>query len=174
MEYNVKDAILILERTPSILNAFLRDLSDNWTRKNEGGDTWSAYDVVGHFIHGEKTDWIERADIILGKSEKKEFIPFDRFAQFKDSKGKSLNELLDEFEQLRAENIEKLKEMGLSDEKYALVGIHPDFGLVTLKELLSAWVVHDLCHLNQVSRVIAKQYTEEVGPWINYMRVLNS
>jgi len=172
MKFELKKAISTLERTPAILKVFLQDLPSDWTHENEGDNTWGAYDIVGHLIHGEKTDWVIRAKIILGNNPNKEFEPFDRFIQFKNSKGKSLNRLLNEFEQLRIKNLKKLRSMNLSDEKLALEGIHPEFRKVTLKQLLSTWVTHDLGHIAQISRVMAKQYQAEVGPWIEYLSIL--
>ena len=147
------------EQVPLLLN-----LSDRWTRPNEGGETWSAFDIVGHLIHGEKTDWIPRAAIILSSNPTKEFEAFDRFAQFEESKGKSLLQLLEEFKLLREKNIQLLLSMEINEEKLSLTGTHPDFGVVTLSQLLATWVVHDLNHIAQVTRVMAKQYKDEVGP----------
>ena len=172
MEFEITNPVSILERTPVVLKALLEDLSDVWTSENEGENTWSPYDVVGHLIHGEKTDWITRAKIILGNSQNKKFKSFDRFAQFENSKGKSLNQLLDEFGKLRADNLKKLRLMDLSEENLELEGIHPELGVAHLKQLLSTWVTHDLGHINQISRVMAKQYKSEVGPWAKYLGVL--
>lgn len=163
----------VLERTPAVLKSLLENLSQEWTESNEGEDTWSAYDIVGHLIHGESTDWIERTKIILSDSSDKKFKPFDRFAQFEESKGKSLSDLLIEFENLRMQNIAILKSLNLSDKDLIKKGIHPVFGEVTLSQLLSTWVVHDLNHIAQIARVMAKQYKTEVGPWIEYLRILN-
>lgn len=171
MEYNVKQATEILSRTPAVLNQLLRNLSADWTSNNEGKDTWSPFDVVGHLIHGEKTDWIPRTKIILEFGTDRTFTPFDRFAQYEISKGKSLNQLLDEFEQLREQNLIEFKSLPIEnnlDKK----GKHPELGIVTLRNLLSSWVVHDLGHINQISRVMAKQYLDEVGVWTQYMGVL--
>jgi uncharacterized damage-inducible protein DinB len=165
-------AIEILERTPSVLETLIDGLSDQWITQNEGPDTWSPYDIIGHFIHGEKTDWIARMEIILSDSTDKKFEPFDRFAQLENSKGKSARDLLMEFRELRAENLEKLKSAkGLEDHLHD-TGIHPDFGEVTLAQLLSTWVVHDLNHIAQISRVMAHQYKHDVGPWIEYLGIL--
>jgi hypothetical protein len=173
LKFNLKLSIEILERTPDVLHLLLQDLSEDWTKHNEGPDTWSPYDVIGHLIHGEKTDWIPRMEIILSEDKSKEFIPFDRFAQFENSKRKSLQELLDEFKMLRIENVQKLKSKNISEVDLNKTGIHPAFGEVTLKQLLATWVVHDLNHIVQISRVMAKQYKEEVGPWIEYLKVLS-
>ena len=172
MEFSLQASLQILERTPFVIETLLRGLDQEWTQNNEGGDSWSAFDIVGHYIHGEKTDWIPRMDIILGDDTGKHFAPFDRFAQFEASKGKTLNTLLDEFKLLRAENILKLKSKSLTDELLMQTGIHPTFGSVTLKQLLSCWVVHDLNHIHQLSRVMAKQYQNEVGPWKEFLGVL--
>ncbi|MEO1049738.1 MAG: DinB family protein [Bacteroidota bacterium] len=173
MKFNLAASIDILERTPSVLNTLLSGLSEDWTMHNEGPETWSPYDVMGHLIHGEQTDWIPRTEIILSDSEDKRFTPFDRFAQFEASKGKSLQDLLSEFEHLRGENIAKLKAFNLTEEDLIKTGTHPAFGDITLKDMLSAWTVHDLGHIVQISRVMAKQYIEEVGPWTQYLAVLN-
>ena len=173
MNFNIQSTIQILERTPFVVETMLRNLDSEWIGRNEGGETWSPFDVVGHYIHGEKTDWLPRVKIILGDGIDKHFIPFDRFAQFEDSKGKSINELLDEFKALRQQNLEQLEEAGLTEEQLDQTGIHPKFGPVTLKQLLAAWVVHDLTHIYQISRVMAKQYEKEVGPWKEFLGVLN-
>jgi len=172
MEFKIDDALPILERTPHVVSLLLRNLPEGWIYQNEGGETWTAYDVIGHYIHGEKTDWIPRMQIILGDGDK-HFVPFDRFAQFRDSKGKTLEQLLDEFASLRKQNIQQLKLIELTGQVLNRKGIHPQFGEVTFKELLSSWVVHDLTHINQITRVMAKQYTEAVGPWKAYMSILN-
>ncbi|MTI22819.1 DinB family protein [Fulvivirga sp. RKSG066] len=172
MEFNLKSSIEILERTPVVLNSLLQNLSSQWVHENEGADTWSPYDIVGHLIHGEKTDWIPRTKLILAQKDEA-FVPFDRFAQFENSKGKSLRELLAEFEKLRAANIKELRALNISEDQLDLKGTHPALGEVTLKNLLSTWVVHDLNHINQTSRVMAKNYKSEVGPWVEYLGVLN-
>lgn len=172
MEFDLDNARQILERTPTVLQSLLKDLPEAWTDQNEGPETWSPYDVIGHLIHGELTDWIPRTELILNESESKEFEPFDRFAQFENSKGKSLTQLLDEFTSLRAENLSKLAQMALTHNDLDKTGVHPEFGAVSLRQLLSAWVVHDLGHIVQVSRVMAKQYKEATGPWPKYLAVL--
>lgn len=173
MEFNIIEAVSLLERTPKVLREYLSGLSEEWTHSNEGKDTWSAYDIVGHLIHGEKTDWMVRTFSILGSDQNKKFEPFDRFAQFHSSKGQSLNQLLDEFEKLREQNLNELKKLKLSDSDLAKQGVHPELGSVSLKELLATWVTHDLGHISQISRVMAKRYKEEVGPWIAYISILN-
>ena len=164
----------ILERTPAVLEALLANLSDHWTRGTEGADTWSPYDVVGHLIHGERTDWIPRMEIILSDRDDKAFVPFDRFAQFRDSQGKSLEELLAEFRALRSSNVAKLRARNLSDTDLERTGTHPAFGTVTLRQLLATWTAHDLNHVMQISRVMAHQIGSDVGPWVQYLRILNS
>ena len=165
-------AIEILQRTPAVLKDLLWDISPEWAGADEGPETWNPYYVIGHLIHGEKTDWPERLRKILDESEDKHFRPFDRFAQFEESKGKSLNMLLNDFEQLRLNNLKLLEKWNISGEDLQLTGIHPTFGTVTLSQLMSAWVVHDLDHIFQISRVMAKQYREAAGPWIQYLRII--
>lgn len=173
MEFNVNDGIAVLERTPKTLAAMLAGLSPAWTDATEGPDTWSPYDVIGHLIQGERSDWIPRAQIILAQGENRKFTPFDRFAQFEASKGKSLTELLDEFARLRAQNLATLKAMQLDEAKLALEGEHPKFGAVTLRQLLATWVAHDLGHIVQISRVMAKQYRDAIGPWREFLSVMD-
>lgn len=173
MKCCVNKAVEILEQTSKTLNSFLKNLSDEWIYCNEGDNTWSAFDIVGHLIHGEKTDWMTRIHLILDASEDNTFKPFDRFAQFEASKGKTLNQLLNEFETLRIQNLKKLKALNLTQDQLSLKGTHPELGKVTLSQLLATWVTHDLGHIAQISRVMAKQYKTEVGPWINYISILN-
>lgn len=173
MKLTIPNAIEILERTPQVLDSMLRNLSDDWNRCNEGENTWSAYDIVGHLIHGDKTDWIQRLEIILANSSEKNFQPFDRFAQFEESKGKTMNDLLDEFSRVRKMNTSRLISKNITASDFNKTGIHPSFGEVTLSQLLSTWVAHDLGHIAQINRVMARQYTNEVGPWKVYLRILN-
>jgi hypothetical protein len=172
MQYAVDKSIEILERSPAVLMGLLEGISEEWTSNNEGPDTWSAYDIIGHLIHGDITDWLPRAELILSKHGGKKFTPFDRFAQFENSKGKSLSQLLTEFKEIREVNIQKLKKLNISADDLNKTGVHPAFGEVTLSQLLSCWVVHDLNHISQISRVMAKQYKAGVGPWIEYLRIL--
>jgi uncharacterized damage-inducible protein DinB len=172
MQYAVDKSIEILERTPAVLMGLLEGISEEWTSNNEGPDTWSAYDIIGHLIHGDITDWLPRAELILSKPGGNKFTPFDRFAQFENSKGKSLSQLLTEFKEIREVDIQKLKKLNISADDLNKTGVHPAFGEVTLSQLLSCWVVHDLNHIAQISRVMAKQYKAEVGPWIEYLRIL--
>jgi hypothetical protein len=173
MKFDLEKSISILERTPVVLKTYLKGLSEDWTSHNEGENTWSPFDIVGHLIVGEKTDWVVRAEIIMADNPDKNFTPFNMAAQFEYSKGKSLEQLLTEFEVLRNENLKKIRAMKFTDKQMSLTGIHPEFGEVSLKELLSTWVVHDLGHIAQISRVMAKQYGSEVGPWRKYLGILN-
>jgi hypothetical protein len=172
MEFNPAEAIAVLTRTPATLNALLRGLPDPWVRCNEGEDTGSAFDIVGHLIVGERTDWMQRLRIILENGETRPFDPFDRFAQVRESQGKSMEELLDEFARLRKENLAALQALKLQPEDLTRRGKHPALGVVTLAELLAAWTVHDLTHLHQLTRVMAHQYHAAVGPWKAYLGVL--
>jgi len=173
MKFDLDKSIQILERTPEILLTLLKDLPPDWIMANEGTVTWSPYDIAGHLIHGERTDWIDRLKIILSDSSDKSFSPFDRQAQISESKCKSMNDLLSEFKNLRLDNIKVLKELDLKEEDFDKEGIHPEFGKVTLSQLLSTWVVHDLDHLAQISRVMSYQYKDSTGPWKKYLRILN-
>ena len=173
MEFDLRVAIPVLERTPATLRTLLEGLPSAWTDANEGPDTWSPFDIVGHLIQGERTDWIPRARMILEEGRSRTFEPFDRFAQFRDSEGKSLAELLDEFEQLRAQGLGTLKGWHLTDAQLSLEGEHPVFGAVTLRQLLATWTAHDVGHLAQISRVMAKQYRDAVGPWRAYLPVMD-
>jgi hypothetical protein len=173
VEFDLRVAIPVLERTPATLRTLLEGLPSAWTDGNEGSDTWSPFDVVGHLIQGERTDWIPRARMILEEGRSRTFEPFDRFAQFRDSEGKSLAELLDEFEQLRAQSLGTLKGWQLTDAQLSLEGEHPVFGAVTLRQLLATWTAHDVGHLAQISRVMAKQYRDAVGPWRAYLPVMD-
>ena len=172
MAFSLKRSVEILERTPDVLYTMVYGISDYWTQHNEGGETWSVFDVVGHLIHGEKADWVTRAEIILSENPDKKFAPFDRLAQFEESKGKTLAQLLEEFKLLRKKNIERLLSKNLTEKHFDKTGIHPSFGEVKLSQLLSTWVAHDLDHISQIARVMAKQYKEEVGPWIEYLKIL--
>jgi len=174
MNFTIAKSIEILERTPDVLNTMLHGISADWTSHNEGGETWSVYDIVGHLIHGEKTDWIPRLEVILSDKAEKTFEPFDRLAQFEESKGKSLRQLLDAFKTLRMRNVEHLHAKHLTIQDLEKKGVHPAFGEVTLSQLLSTWVVHDLDHISQISRVMAKHYSADVGPWVEFLRVLKA
>lgn len=171
MKFNPGNSIPVLMRTPVVLRSLLSGLDEEWTMNNDGTETWSPYDVIGHLIHGEKTDWIVRAKIILSEGDKT-FEPFDRFAQFNDSKGKTLLQLLDEFEILRNNNIAELEQLNITEEMLENTGVHPEFGAVTLRQLLATWVAHDLGHIVQISRTMARQYKDEVGPWKAYLSVM--
>lgn len=171
--FDLTNGIAVLERTPAALRAMLGDLPAAWADANEGPDTWSPYVIVGHLNHAERADWIPRAKIILAQGPQRRFEPFDREAQFRESKGKSLAQLLDEFDGLRAQSLDTLASWKLTDRELALEGEHPAFGLVTLRQLLATWVVHDLGHIAQIARVMAKQYKSAIGPWRAYLPVVD-
>ena len=171
--FALEEAIPILERTPRTIDAMLRGLPDAWLQCNEGENTFSPFDVVGHLIHGEKTDWMPRGRMILETGDQRAFEPFDRFAQWEASRGKTLAELLDEFARLRAANIAALKALQLSAPDLDRRGKHPKLGAVTMRQLLAAWVAHDLDHIIQIARVIGRQYTDEVGPWTAHLRIIS-
>jgi len=173
MQYRLDQAKEILRRTPATLNALLRDLPNDWVLANEGPETFSPYDVIGHLIEGEENDWIPRARIILEHGEARPFEKFDRFAMYEKSKGKSPAELLARFEEVRGESLRQLDELNLTPELLQKRGSHPALGVVALSQLLSAWVVHDLGHIRQIVRVMAKQYREEIGPWKAYLSIVN-
>jgi len=171
-EFRLTDATALLSRTPATLDALLRGMPDVWVRRNEGQDTWSAFDIVGHLVSGERNDWMPRLQVLLENGEGRPFDPFDRFAQARESRGKSLEQLLDEFARLRCENLDALQALNLQPEDLARRGRHPAMGAVTLSELLATWAVHDLTHLHQLSRLMAHQYRDTVGPWSAYLGVL--
>lgn len=172
MEHNLQHTMALLARTPSSLNALLRDLPDELTFQNEGGDSFNAFDVIGHLIHGERTDWMPRAKRILEFGESRAFDPFDRRAQERESQGKSLPQLLDEFSRLRSENLNALRALNLQPKDLQRRGLHPGLGTVTLSQLLATWAAHDLTHLHQISRIMAHQYRDAVGPWSAYLGVM--
>jgi len=169
MEFDLDQALAVLERTPATLRALLSGLPDGWTASTEGGESWSPYVVVGHLVHGERTDWIPRARIIMADGERRTFTPYDRFAQYRESAGKSLDQLLDEFASLRAENLGVLRAMRLGPDDLSRAGTHPEFGRVTLAQLLATWTAHDLGHLLQIARTMQRQYRDAVGPWRAYL-----
>ncbi|GIV62267.1 DinB family protein [Rhodocaloribacter litoris] len=173
MNFNLSNSIAVLERTPVVLRALLAGLPREWTHRNEGPDTWSPFDIVGHLIDGEETDWMDRVRIILAQGPDRRFVPFDRFRHLQKNRGKALEELLDRFAVLRARNLREIRELQLNPEQLQLTGEHPAFGTVTLEQLLATWVTHDLGHLAQIARVMAKQYREAVGPWEAYLPVLH-
>lgn len=174
MQLKLAEATQILTRTPATLNAIIAGVPETWLKCNEGSGTWSAYDIVGHLIHGELTDWIPRVRIILERGEAQAFEPFDRFAQFREDQARPISALLDQFAFMRAENVAILQNLNLTSDDLARRGTHPELGPVTLGQLISSWVVHDMSHLSQVARVTAKQYCHEVGPWRQYMSILKS
>ena len=172
MQHNLQNTISLLTRTPAALNTLLRDLPETWALRNEGENTWSAFDVVGHLNHGERTDWMPRARMVLQFGETQAFEPFDRQGHAQEMQGKSLGQLLDEFARLRSENLAELRALNLRQEDLERRGRHPALGVITLSQLLATWASHDLTHLHQISRVMAHQYREAVGPWSAYLGVL--
>jgi len=172
IKFNPAEALALLTRTPATLNALLRGMPDIWVLRNEGKDTWNAFQVVGHLILAEREDWIPRVRIVLGNGEARVFDPFDRFAQLKETREKSIEELLDEFAQLRRDSLSALQALNVQREDLTRRGRHPALGAVTLSELLATWAVHDLTHMHQLCRVMAHQYREAVGPWSAYLGVL--
>jgi hypothetical protein len=173
MEFSPAEVIAVLTRTPATLSALLLGLPAIWVRSNEGKDTWSAFDIVGHLIFLERTDWVQRLRIVLETGEARPFDPVDRFAQLKENQDKSLEQLLDDFARLRRDNLAALQALNLQREDWTRRGRHPALGVVTLSELVATWAVHDLNHLHQLSRVMAHQYRDAVGPWKAYMGVLH-
>ncbi len=173
MKYSLERSYEILDRTPSVFMALLSGLPDDWVIPNEGAETFSPYDVIGHIVHGEKTDWVVRAKMILEFGNTQIFERYDRFAQYEESKGKSLQNLLDEFTALRKENMIWFKSLNLTEADLDRKGMHPVLGEVTLRNLLTTWVIHDLTHIAQVTRVMAKQYKDEMGPWSQFFRILS-
>ena len=172
MEYRSEHAVEILRRTPATLAVLLRGLPSAWATSTEGPDTWSAYDIVGHLLHADEADWIQRSRIILEHGEDRPFDSFDRTAMFEKYRGFSLDQLLAAFEQVRASNLATLSEWQLTPEQLSLRGTHPALGAVTLSQLLATWVVHDLNHLGQIVEVMSRQYAEAVGPWSAYLGIL--
>ncbi|MEP7012319.1 MAG: DinB family protein [Acidobacteriota bacterium] len=170
-EFRLADAVALLGRTPATLTVWLEGLSEKWVRATEGEGTWSPYDVIGHLIHGERTDWIPRARHILA-GDPRPFEVFDRTAMFRESEGKSLSELLATFAELRRANLAALAGMNLADADLDRKGLHPELGEVTLGQLLATWVVHDLDHVAQTARTLAKGYSEATGPWVGYLSIL--
>lgn len=177
MEFNIEQSIEVLSATPATLRQFLGNMSADWTGEYPGSEVrnenWSAYDVIGHLIHAEETDWIPRANVILAQGQDTTFPPFDRFGHFENSKGKSLASLLDEFERRRSESLDTLRSWKLADAELDLEGTHPEFGAVSLRQLLSTWVVHDLTHIRQIATTLASKYGDAVGPWKQYLSILN-
>jgi hypothetical protein len=172
MEFTLQTAVPVLERTPAAVDALLRGLPDTWTAGTEGPDTWSPFDVVGHLIHADRTDWMTRVEHLLAHGDTTPFPPFDRFAQFEASRGTSLPVLLDTFTVVRADSLARLRALNLTTTDLTRPGLHGDLGRVTLGQLLATWVAHDLDHIVQISRVMGRQYTEAVGPWRQYLRIM--
>ena len=174
MEFRFDEALPVLRRTPGVVRALLRDLPPEWTEATEGAGTWSPFDVVGHLIHGERTDWVPRIEHMLEHGDAVSFPPFDREAMFRASKGLSLGGLLDTFDDARAQSLARLNALGLTDADLARRGRHHEFGVVTLGQHLATWVAHDLGHVSQIVRVMARQYTAAVGPWRAYLSILKT
>lgn len=173
MKFNLDKALEQLESTPNTLESMLKNISSDWYMASEGSTSWSPFDIVGHLIHGEKTDWMLRMEVILSNSDNKTFQVFDREAHFEVSKDKSLHELLEEFKLLRRANIKQLKSLDIQPAHLNMIGVHPHFGTVNLKQLIATWVVHDLGHIAQIARVMAKQYKDEIGPWREYLSIVD-
>ncbi|MEI9911315.1 MAG: DinB family protein [Bacteroidota bacterium] len=173
MKFDLNKSYEIQERTPAVLRSLLTGLDEGWVMNNEGPETFSPYDVMGHLIQGEKTDWPVRVSMILEQGSSGIFVPYDRFAMFEESKGKTPDQLLNEFETLRKDNLQWLRSLKLTESDLDKTGTHPKFGQVTLRQLLATWVVHDLTHLAQITRVMAKQYKEEIGPWLEFFRIMS-
>lgn len=171
-EQHFEHSIALLRRTPAVLDALLRDLPEIWTMRGEGGDTWSAFDVVGHLIYADRTDWMPRARMILEFGDSRPFEPFDRWGQVRESQGKQLGQLLDEFAAVRSEKLAELRALNLRPEDFQRRGRHPALGGVTLSQLLATWAAHDVNHLHQIARIMAHQYREAVGPWSAYLGVM--
>ena len=172
MKFDLERSIEVLSATPATVRALLESLSDDWTASRGDRESWEPYDIVGHYIHPEETDWIQRAKVILAQADGRTLPTFDRYGQFVRADGKPLSELLDEFDQIRAKNIETLRSWELVEEELDLKGVHPEFGEVTLRQLIATWVVHDLTHIRQIATVMARRYKEAVGPWKEYLSIL--
>ncbi len=172
MRFELDRAAQILRQTPYTLQRMLGGLSTEWTASSGDRENWAPYDVIGHLIHGEETDWIARAGIILTQGEARPFDPYDRLAQFERSRGKTLDDLLTEFAHLRNANLETLINWQLTEAQLDLTGTHPALGRVTLRNLLATWVAHDLNHIRQIITYMARQYQDEVGPWTQYLSIL--
>jgi len=172
MEFSLEQSLEVLSQTPQVLEAYLSHLSPAWLHGNEGPETWSPYEVLAHLIVGEQTDWLARINIIMSDSEDKRFKPFDRFAHLNQGEHQPIAILLQEFRALRTKNLVALKALNIHEADLSLTGMHPEFGIVTLQQLIATWAVHDLGHIAQISRVMAKQYREAVGPWSAYLGIL--
>ncbi len=172
MKFELSKAIEILRQTPYSLSRLLEDLSPEWVESEGNKNNWSPYDVIGHLIHAEETDWIPRAAIILERGDNPRFEPFDRLAQFKEAPARSLQDLLTEFAHLRNASLERLAGWQLSEDDLDLIGVHPEFGQVNLRQLLAAWAVHDLNHIRQVVTYLSRKYSDQVGPWKAYLSIL--
>jgi hypothetical protein len=173
LNFIIDSLVEVLKHTPKALHSLLYDVSKCWSHSNEGGDTWSPYDVIGHLIHCDEYNWIPRIEVLLSDAKVRQFEPLDRFAQLEKNREKNVNQLLDEFVKVRFASLEKLAALNITESQLLKTAIHPELGLVTLSQLISTWVVHDLDHVSQIARVMAKQYKAEIGPWIKFMKILN-
>jgi hypothetical protein len=173
VSFDLQEGIAVLERTPAALRGLLVGLPGSWITADEGPETFTPFDNVAHLIHGERTDWIPRTRIILAQGTDRRFAPFDMGGHVEESRGKTMDQLLDEFADLRQENLDTLRGWALTERELALEGEHPEFGRVTLEHLLATWVAHDLGHIAQTARVMAKRYRSAVGPWRTYLPVLD-
>ena len=172
MKFDLERSIEVLSATPATVRSLLGDLSEEWTASNGDRDDWQPYDIIGHYIYAEEADWIPRAKVILAQADDRTFPPFDRYGHFERSDAETLADRLDEFERIRNENIQILRSWELVDEELELKGVHPEFGEVSLAELIATWVVHDLTHIRQITTVMAKRYEQAVGPWKEYLSIL--
>jgi hypothetical protein len=172
MEFRLDEGLPLLQRTPDTLRAVLHDLPATWTEATEGPETWSAFDVIGHLIHGERTNWVPRIEHILEHGDRVTFTPFDREGMFVESKGRSIGELLDRFDQVRKQSLARVSALKLSDADLRRQGRHPEFGAVTMGQHMATWVAHDLGHVRQIVRVMARQYADTVGPWRAYLSIV--
>ncbi|WP_249727232.1 DinB family protein [Bacillus paralicheniformis] len=172
MNFQLEEAIEILERTPQTLSQLLTGLSSPWISCNEGEDTWNAFDVVGHLIEGEKNNWLPRIKLTVTEGATEPFPPFDRFSQLNQNDGKTMEQLLNEFADIRRANLKTLQQIIDPETDFEQTGMHPEFGIVKLREQISTWVAHDLTHISQIARVLAKRYQDDVGPWRAYLRIL--
>lgn len=173
MNFSLDQSIEILERTPDVLQRWLSGIDEAWIENNYGENTFSPFDVVGHLLHGERTDWMARVEMIFEFGESQAFAPWDRYAMYDESHGKTIDQLLEEFAAARRKNLAKLGSKGLTDTDLSRTGTHPRFGQVTLQQLLATWVTHDLNHIHQIAKCMAWQYRDEIGPWQEYVTFID-
>ena len=173
MDFELGRSIEVLGNTPGVLRSMVSGLSDDWTASSGDQENWGVFDVVGHLVHADEAVWIPRAKVILAQGEDRNFPSFDRFGQFENAKGKTIEVLLDEFDEVRRKSLETIQGWSLTDEQLGLPGIHPEFGDVNLRQLLATWTVHDLTHIRQIAMVMARKYEQAVGPWKAYLSILD-